>query len=109
MCGRIAWCDRGRSFRFLPKGIKWVAGTKAHFYGRCNSGERAWKNQPPRPRTPFRDGPREIGIAMIGFLNKAFISHLLVKNLEDNYAEIIGRTEIRSFRRSFESGRRRSS
>jgi hypothetical protein len=29
---------------------------------------------------------------MIGFLNKAFISHLLVKNLEDNYAELIGRT-----------------
>ena len=92
MCGRIAWCDRGRPFGILPKGIEWVAGAQAHFHCRFTSGERAWKNQPPRARTPFRDGPREIGIAMIGFLNKAFILHLLVKNLEDNYAELIGRT-----------------
>src|SRR5947207_12840929 len=108
MCSRIAWCDRGRSFGFLPKGIKWVAGAKAHFYGRCNPGKRAWKNQPPRARTPFRDEPREIDIAMIGFLNKAFISPLLVKKSEENYVEHIGRTQIRSSRRGFQSRRFRS-
>src|SRR5207249_4851078 len=79
MCGRIAHCGRGRSFGFLPKGIEWVAGAKARFYRRCNSGESARKNQPTRARTPLCGILRENRRCAHWFLNKGSLRICLSK------------------------------
>jgi hypothetical protein len=38
------------------------------------------------------EGPHEIAVAMIGFLSKAFRAALLIKTVEEHYAELIRRT-----------------
>jgi hypothetical protein len=54
-----------------------------------------WQERRTVAYRPCEQESKEIVVAMIGFLNKAFTSDLLTKTLEDYYAEIIGRAETR--------------